>query len=267
MISNVGRQPITIPPTITLTPSSTAVSVKGPLGETFVPLMPFTKLANTAPNTLAVSVENPKERKQRAMWGLTRTLIQNAIIGMTEGFTLPVYLVGVGYRAALEADPRGKGEGRSGQRLNMKLGFSHSVFVSVPEHVKCEVPLPTKIVLSCTDKHQLGLFAAQIRRWRPPEPYKGKVRRGQSSTMHLVLILWNAGYHRRQREDPDEDSEEEVDIFALALGYVIRVIMACSPRSLRTSRRRLQYKGIPPRSLCSLHEVYTCMLARSSCGV
>lgn len=176
LVSNIGKKPIVYPPTVSLEPTPTAVSVKGPLGETFVPLHPFLKLTNTAPNTLSVAVENPKERKQRAMWGLTRTLIHNAIIGMTEGFTTPVYLVGVGYRAALEADPRGKGEGRSGQRLNMKLGFSHSVFMSVPEHIKIEVPQPTKIVLSCTDKHKLGLFAAQIRRLRPPEPYKGKVR-------------------------------------------------------------------------------------------
>ena len=155
IISNIGRQPITVPPSVTLSPSPSEVFVKGPLGETSVPLMPFVKLSDTQPNTLAVSVENPKERKQRSMWGLTRTLFQNAIIGMTEGFTAPVYLVGVGYRAALEPDPRGKGEGRSGQRLNMKLGFSHSVFVSIPDHVKVEVPLPTKIVLSCTDK-QIG---------------------------------------------------------------------------------------------------------------
>ncbi|KAI0632092.1 ribosomal protein L6 [Trametes polyzona] len=174
LVSNIGKKPIVYPPTVSLSPNTTAVSVKGPLGETAVPLMPFMRISETAPNTLAVSVENPKERKQRAMWGLTRTLIQNAIVGMTEGFTTPVYLVGVGYRAALEPDPRGKGEGRSGQRLNMKLGFSHSVFVSVPDHIKIEVPQPTKIVLSCTDKHKLGLFAAQIRRWRPPEPYKGK---------------------------------------------------------------------------------------------
>ncbi|KAI0670816.1 ribosomal protein L6 [Trametes maxima] len=174
LVSNIGKKPIVYPPTVTLEPTSTTIAVKGPLGETAVPLMPFMKLSNTAPNTLAVAVENPKERKQRAMWGLTRTLIHNAIVGMTEGFTTPVYLVGVGYRAALEADPRGKGEGRSGQRLNMKLGFSHSVFVSVPDYIKIEVPQPTKIVLGCTDKHKLGLFAAQIRRWRPPEPYKGK---------------------------------------------------------------------------------------------
>jgi large subunit ribosomal protein L6 len=120
-------------------------------------------------------VENAEVKKQRSMWGLTRTLINNAIIGITEGFTVPLYLVGVGYRAALEDDPRGKADGGNGQRLNMKLGFSHSVFVPIPTHIKAEVPAPTKIVLSCTDKHLLGLFAAKVRRWRRPEPYKGKV--------------------------------------------------------------------------------------------
>ncbi|KAI0822253.1 ribosomal protein L6 [Trametes gibbosa] len=174
LISHIGKKPIVYPPSVSLESTSAAVAVKGPLGETAVPLMPYMMISHPEPNTLSVTVENPKERKQRSMWGLTRTLIQNAIVGMTEGFTTPVYLVGVGYRAALEPDPRGQGEGRSGQRLNMKLGFSHSVFVSVPDHIKIEVPQPTKIVLSCTDKHKLGLFAAQIRRWRPPEPYKGK---------------------------------------------------------------------------------------------
>jgi large subunit ribosomal protein L6 len=130
-----------------------------------------------SPDTLALSVENAEIKKQRSMWGLTRTLIQNAVTGMTEGFTVPLYLVGVGYRAALEADPRGDVEGTSGMRLNMKLGFSHPVIVPVPDHIKAEVPYPTKIVLSCTDKHQLGLFAARVRKWRPPEPYKGKVGR------------------------------------------------------------------------------------------
>lgn len=110
------------------------------------------------------------------MWGTTRTLIHNAIIGMTEGFNVPIFLVGVGYRATLEDDPRGTTEGNSGKRLNMKLGYSHSVLVPIPTYIKAEVPLPTKILLSCTDKHLLGLFAAKVRKWRPPEPYKGKVR-------------------------------------------------------------------------------------------
>jgi len=148
--------------------------VTGPLGTTSVPLEPYMTLGFPAPDTLTLSVENAEVKKQRSMWGLTRTLIQNAVTGMTDGFSVPLYLVGVGYRAALEADPRGKCEGMSGMRINMKLGFSHPVIVPVPDHIKAEVPYPTKIVLSCTDKHQLGLFAARVRKWRPPEPYKGK---------------------------------------------------------------------------------------------
>lgn len=115
------------------------------------------------------------------MWGTTRTLIHNAIIGMTEGFTVPLYLVGVGYRAAIEDDPRGTTEGNSGKRIHMKVGYSHSVLVPIPAYIKAEVPLPTKIVLSCTDKHLLGLFAAKVREWRKPEPYKGKVSLSQKN--------------------------------------------------------------------------------------
>lgn len=95
---------------------------------------------------------------------------------MTEGFSVPVYLVGVGYRVALEEDPRGTTDGGNGRRLNMKLGYSHSVLVPIPSYIKAEVPSATKIVLFCTDKHLLGLFAAKIRGYRKPEPYKGKVR-------------------------------------------------------------------------------------------
>ena len=175
LISNIGKQAIKYPTNVTLTPAPSALSVQGPLGTTSVFLHPFVQLNFAEPQTLAVSVENAKEKKQRAMWGLTRTLIYNAIIGMTEGFSVPLYLVGVGYRAAMEDDPRGKLPGWTGKRLVMKLGFSHSVFVPVPEHIKTEVVTPTKIVVSCTDKHQLGLFAAKVRKWRPPEPYKGKV--------------------------------------------------------------------------------------------
>ena len=109
------------------------------------------------------------------MWGLTRALIDNAVVGMTEGFSVNLYLVGVGYRAAMEDDPRGTEEGGNGRRLNMKLGFSHSVFQPIPAGITAEVPTPTKISLFCTDKQRLGQFAAEIRQWRKPEPYKGKV--------------------------------------------------------------------------------------------
>lgn len=151
------------------------MQVKGPLGETSVPLEPFIKLLYPAPETIQITVEDPSLRKQRQMWGLTRALIDNAVIGMTEGFSVNLYLVGVGYRAAMEDDPRGTEEGGNGKRLNMKLGFSHSVYQPVPQGITAEVPTPTKISLFCTDKQRLGQYAAEIRQWRKPEPYKGKV--------------------------------------------------------------------------------------------
>ncbi|KAF9534468.1 ribosomal protein L6, alpha-beta domain-containing protein [Crepidotus variabilis] len=172
--SIIGREPIKIPESVTIKPTPTAVSISGPLGATSVPLKAYMRLDFLMPNTMKLTVERGSEKLQRQMWGTTRTLISNAIIGMTEGFTVPLFLVGVGYRVALEDDPRGTTDGGNGRRLHMRLGYSHSVFVPVPAHIKAEVPSPTKIVLSCTDKHQLGLFAAKIREFRKPEPYKGK---------------------------------------------------------------------------------------------
>jgi len=173
--SHIGKTPIPVPTSVTLNTTPTRLEVTGPLGSTSVPLEQYMHLTPAANGVVALSVDDATQKKQRSMWGLTRTLINNAVIGMTEGFSVPLYLVGVGYRAALEDDPRGTENGGNGKRLNMKLGFSHSVFVPIPPHIKAEVPTATKIVLSCTDNHQLGLFAAKVRKWRPPEPYKGKV--------------------------------------------------------------------------------------------
>ena len=162
---------------------------------------------------VALSVDDATRKNQRSMWGLTRTLINNAIVGMTEGFSVPLYLVGVGYRAALEDDPRGTENGGNGKRLNMKLGFSHSVFVPIPPHIKAEVPTATKIVLGCTDKHQLGLFAAKVRKWRPPEPYKGKVRLNSGFFIHraLVKLVFRAGDFHWKRTDSNQVCEEEIE--------------------------------------------------------
>lgn len=179
-VSNIGRQPIKFQPSVTLTATPTSLNVQGPLGETSVALEPFIKLVYPQPDTLQLFVEDPSLKKQRQMWGLTRGLINNAIIGMTEGFSVNLYLVGVGYRAAMEDDPRGTEEGGNGKRLNMKLGFSHSVYQPIPADIKAEVPSPTKISLFCTNKQHLGSFAAEIREWRKPEPYKGKVCNKQS---------------------------------------------------------------------------------------
>lgn len=173
--SIIGREPIAFPSSVTITPSSTAVTIEGPLGKTSVPLQDYMTVDSSVPNTLKLTVEAGSQKRQRQMWGTTRTLIANAITGMTEGFSVPLFLVGVSYRAALEDDPRGTTDGGNGKRLMMRVGHSHPVYVPIPSYIRAEVPSATKIVLFCTDKHLLGLFAAKIRGYRKPEPYKGKV--------------------------------------------------------------------------------------------
>ena len=191
-VSHIGREPIKYSPKVILTPSLTAITIQGPLGTTSVPLQPYMKIEFPEENTVAVSVEDAEIKVQRQMWGTTRTLISNAIIGMTDGFTVPLYLVGVGYRVAIETDPRADIEGGSGQRLSMKLGYSHTVYVPIPSHIKAEVPSATKIVLSCTDKHLLGLFAAKVRGYRKPEPYKGKVSFSPVWTIYSISTMTRA---------------------------------------------------------------------------
>lgn len=176
--SRIGSTPIPLPDSVTLSQTPDALAVTGPLGTASVPLEPFIVLTHlTAPApALGVAIQDHAFRHQRAMWGTTRTSIANAIEGITQGFTTPIYLVGVGYRAAMEEDPRGVEDGGSGKRLAMKLGYSHTVYLPIPSWVDATVESPTKIVLKAKDKHLLGLFAARIRSYRKPEPYKGKVR-------------------------------------------------------------------------------------------
>ncbi|KAJ6477460.1 ribosomal protein L6, alpha-beta domain-containing protein [Mycena vitilis] len=173
-LSHIGSKPIPIPDTVKFDTTLTSIAIEGPLGKTTLPLFPFVKIDLSDPKMMLVSVEDAEIQQQRRMWGTTRTLISNAVTGMTEGFFVPLFLVGVGYRASMEEDPRGTADGGNGRRLNMKLGYSHTVFVPIPPHIKAEVPLPTKITIFCTDKHQLGLFAAKVQSYRQPEPYKGK---------------------------------------------------------------------------------------------
>lgn len=189
-VSIIGLEPIKFPPSVTITPSPTQVMITGPLGTTSVPLESYMTIAFPHQDTMKLTVKKSEEKLQRQMWGTTRTLISNAIIGMTEGFSVPLYLVGVGYRVALEEDPRGSLDGGNGKRLNLRPGYSHSVFVPIPSHIIAEVPSPTKIILSCTDKHLLGLFAAKIRAYRKPEPYKGKVSSITSVYVYLPMTVF-----------------------------------------------------------------------------
>jgi large subunit ribosomal protein L6 len=145
---------------------STTLHIKGPLGEHTLPIKPFVKLTfeqEQGDSLLSVSVEDPTIKEQRAMWGTTRALIANAITGVTEGYTVPVRLVGVGYRATLE-----------GNKLSMKLGYSHPVDIEIPEGIQCTTPLPNKIMLQGNNIQKVKEFAFKIRKWREPEPYNQK---------------------------------------------------------------------------------------------
>ncbi len=153
--------PITVPDGVTVEIAAGTVSVTGPRGRLSERISPDISVTQEGA-TLVVT--RPTDRSQhRALHGLTRTLVANMVTGVTEGFTKRLEIQGVGYRAALR-----------GSDLEMQLGFSHPVSVKAPEGIAFEVPQPTQIVVSGSSKQQVGEVAARIRKWRPPEPYKGK---------------------------------------------------------------------------------------------
>ncbi len=161
-MSRVGRNPIQVPAGVEVTLHEGSVAVSGPQG----------KLQRDLPGTITVRqsdaqllVERPDdERANRALHGLTRSLIQNMVTGVTAGFTKELEIVGVGYRATL----------KSPKQLELALGFSHPVFIDAPEGVTFEVPTPLRVIVKGIDKEAVGQVAADIRRVRKPEPYKGK---------------------------------------------------------------------------------------------
>ena len=160
-MSRIGKMPITVPAGVTVTIENNFVNVKGPKGELSRQINKNMKL--TLDNGV-LTVERPSDEKEdRAMHGLSRTLINNMIIGVTQGFSKTLEINGVGYRAA-----------KQGQNINFTLGFSHPVVKEPPAGITFEVPAPNKIVVSGADKEVVGAVAAEIRTLRPPEPYKGK---------------------------------------------------------------------------------------------
>jgi large subunit ribosomal protein L6 len=160
-MSRIGRQPIELPAGVNVAISAGRVQVNGPLGE----------LSQQVPTRMSIEqkdgeivVARPTERgEDRALHGLTRTLIANMVEGVTKGFEKQLEIQGVGYRAALR-----------GTDLELNVGFSHSVVIKAPAGITFEVPAPTQIVVKGTDKQAVGQVAADIRKTRPPEPYKGK---------------------------------------------------------------------------------------------
>ena len=161
-MSRVGRLPIALPAgvTVTVTPDN-VVTVKGPKGELVKAMHKDISIA--IDNNEVVVTRSSDVKEQRALHGLTRALIYNMVVGVTEGYTKTLELIGVGYRAQLQ-----------GKKLVMNLGFSHPVEVEPMEGITFETPAPTKVVIKGIDKELVGAQAADIRRWRKPEPYKGK---------------------------------------------------------------------------------------------
>ena len=161
-MSRVGKEPIPVPSGVDVAVSDAHVTVKGPKGE----------LALDAPAGISVSIEGDEviveraddERETRALHGLSRTLVNNMVVGVTEGYRKELEIVGVGYRAAAQGDTK----------LEMALGFSHPVVVDAPEGITFDVPSATRIDVIGIDKQLVGQVAADIRALRKPEPYKGK---------------------------------------------------------------------------------------------
>jgi large subunit ribosomal protein L6 len=160
-MSRIGKKPVTLPKGVTATVSGQQVSVKGPNGT----------LAFVVADDIAVATQDghisvePRDqsKKARSAWGMSRTMVSNLIAGVTKGFERRLEITGVGYRAAVQ-----------GKDLQLSLGYSHEVKFPIPSDIKIVCPKPTEIVISGIDKQKVGQVAAEIREFRPPEPYKGK---------------------------------------------------------------------------------------------
>jgi large subunit ribosomal protein L6 len=160
-MSRIGRQPIELPAGVSVSISPGRVMVNGPLGE-LSQQVPARMQVEQQDSSVVVS--RPSERgDDRALHGLTRSLIANMVEGVTSGFQKRLEIQGVGYRAALR-----------GTDLELNVGFSHPVVMKAPQGITFEVPTPTEVIVKGIDKQQVGQAAAEVRKVRPPEPYKGK---------------------------------------------------------------------------------------------
>ena len=160
-MSRIGKQPIPVPSGVEVKIDGSTVTVKGPKGEL---TQTFTEVVAISQEDGALIVTRPDDsRTARSLHGLTRTLLANMVTGVSEGFAKNLEIVGVGYRAAMK-----------GSNLELQLGFSHPITVVAEPGITFEVPAPTRITVRGINKQQVGQVAADIRKWRKPEPYKGK---------------------------------------------------------------------------------------------
>ena len=160
-MSRIGKRPVPIPSGVTANVEGQTVKVKGPKGQLQV-VLPDDVTVTMDKGAVKVDPRNETKRA-RSMWGTSRTLVNNLITGVTKGYEKKLEITGVGYRAALQ-----------GKNLQIALGYSHDVIFPVPEGIAIATPKPTEIVVTGIDKQKVGQVAAEIRAFRPPEPYKGK---------------------------------------------------------------------------------------------
>ena len=160
-MSRIGKNPIEVPSGATVTVDGQTVKVKGPKGELSLTLVDEVT-AKVEDGALTVAPVDDSQRA-RAMWGMQRSLVANMVEGVTKGFERKLEINGVGYRAAVQ-----------GKNLQLAVGYSHDVVMPLPEGIQAATPRPVEIVLNGIDKQALGQFAANVRKVRPPEPYKGK---------------------------------------------------------------------------------------------
>jgi len=160
-MSRIGKKPVALPKGVTASVEGKTVKVKGPKGELKVSLVDEVD-ARVGPDGVTVTPKEGVERG-RQMWGLSRTLVNNLVVGVTQGFTQKLEINGVGYRAAVQ-----------GKKLQLQLGFSHDVAYPIPDGINIVCEKPTSIAVSGIDKQLVGQVAAEIRSYRPPEHYKGK---------------------------------------------------------------------------------------------
>jgi large subunit ribosomal protein L6 len=160
-MSRIGKKLVSLPKGVTASVEGQTVKVKGPKGELSVKLVQDVTVT-LQDGAIAVAAREGAERGKQ-MWGLSRTLVNNLVEGVTQGFTQKLEIQGVGYRAAVQ-----------GKTLNLQLGFSHDVPYAIPVGITIVTEKPTMISVSGIDKQLVGQVAAEIRSWRPPEPYKGK---------------------------------------------------------------------------------------------
>jgi large subunit ribosomal protein L6 len=161
-MSRIGKHPVVVPGGVTVSIEGHKVTAKGKLGELSLQLPPEVDVA-LEDGKVSVQPRDKEEKRARAMWGMSRSLVQNLVKGVSDGYTRKLDIAGVGYRAAVD-----------GKVLNLQLGYSHDIKFAIPDDIKVVCDTPTAVTISGADKQRVGQIAAEIRAFRGPEPYKGK---------------------------------------------------------------------------------------------